>query len=338
MPRQSCRRDSSLMRDPPADDRARNVLQVVPHLHERPARATSCTSDCDAVILTAAELHDQPAAWRQLRGRTLEHAAHARRARPRRQTPPLLARSRALPASAPGFEPRARTADWRRSRRRLPRCRRRKLVSTNVMRSSTPCRAALRRATAERARRHVGGDQRARRESPGRATMAMQPLPVPTSTMRGQPSCPTSASVSSTMHLRLVAGDQHVGAHFEVEAPELPRAQDVGHRLAPFAARDERLVVQQEDARRLLVAVGEKTRAIPAEHLAREHLGVERREAGADPGVHEAIARALDEIVNASSCRGRRFLELLGLVVRRRRCPAARRGRRRSAPRRAGAS
>ena len=47
-----------------------------------------------------------------------------------------------------------------------------------------------------------------------------------------------------------------------------------------------------------LVAIGQKAGAVPAEHLARQHLGVERGEIGADARVHEAVARALHEIVD----------------------------------------
>ena len=41
-----------------------------------------------------------------------------------------------------------------------------------------------------------------------------------------------------------------------------------------------------------------ETRAVPAEHLPRQHFGVERGELGADAGVHEAVASALHEVVN----------------------------------------
>ena len=109
--------------------------------------------------------------------------------------------------------------------------------------------------------------------------MAMQPLPVPTSTMRGLPCSADERERLLDDHLGFGPWDEDVRAHFEVEPPELARAQDVGDRLAPFAPRDERLVVQQKHARGFLVAIGQKARAIPAKHLPREHLGIERSRA-----------------------------------------------------------
>ena len=128
--------------------------------------------------------------------------------------------------------------------------------------------------------------------------MAMQPLPVPTSTISGVTVLADERQRFLDDELRLVSGDQHVGSDLERQAPELAGAEDVGHRLAALAAGDQRLVAQQKHARRGLVAIGEKTCAIPAQYLTREHLGVERGEIGADARVHEAVARALHEIVD----------------------------------------
>ena len=65
-----------------------------------------------------------------------------------------------------------------------------------------------------------------------------------------------------------------------------------------LAARDERLVIEKKDGRRPLVSVGEKARTIPSQHLAREHFGVERGEAGADAGGDESVSCPLDQVVD----------------------------------------
>jgi hypothetical protein len=98
--------------------------------------------------------------------------------------------------------------------------------------------------------------------------------------------------------LGLGTRDEHVGRHLEVDPPELAGADDVGNRLAPKPARDEMFVVEQERARRGFVASRQKTSLIPAEHLTSQELGVERGKVGADAGLNQAAAGALNEIVN----------------------------------------
>ena len=93
--------------------------------------------------------------------------------------------------------------------------------------------------------------------------------------------------------------NQHVWTHLEVHPPELTHAEDVGHGLAPFAPRDQRLVFQDENARRIFIRDRRETaRLIPTEHPTREHFGVERGEAGADAGAHKSIACTLHQVVD----------------------------------------
>ena len=64
----------------------------------------------------------------------------------------------------------------------------------------------------------------------------------------------------------------------EVETPELAVAGDVGDRLAGDAARDERLRTPASNpVGRGKADAGEELRAIPAEHVTRQHLGVAAR-------------------------------------------------------------
>ena len=77
--RRSCRTDSRVhvpCAALSADDRARNVLQIVADLHD--VESVHAAHEIGhAIILAAAELHDEPPARRKLRGRALEHAAQS---------------------------------------------------------------------------------------------------------------------------------------------------------------------------------------------------------------------------------------------------------------------
>jgi hypothetical protein len=71
------------------------------------------------------------------------------------------------------------------------------------------------------------------------------------------------------------ARDQHLRRHLQLEAPELPHADDVGERLSGGASRDERLVPRREVVRLARVRVREETLGGPAEHMLREESCVE---------------------------------------------------------------
>ena len=69
--------------------------------------------------------------------------------------------------------------------------------------------------------------------------------------------------------LGLLPWYQYVRSDFERQTPELAHAEDVRHRFPALASGDQRLVLQQEDARRFFGAIGQKTGAIPADRKRR---------------------------------------------------------------------
>ena len=108
-------------------------------------------------------------------------------------------------------------------------------VSTNVTRSPTPRRSAFSRATASAAGEISVAVTRAPASSCA-SVMARQPLPVPTSAMahaRLRVAQPRQRRLDD--ELGLGPGNEHCRRDEELEVPELAAADDVGHRLAPFA-------------------------------------------------------------------------------------------------------
>ena len=167
------------------------------------------------------------------------------------------------------------------------------------MRESTPWRSAFRRATASAAAERVGRDDLALRGTSSASAIAMHPLPVPTSIDAPAIGMAARGSVDRFLDedLRFRARNEHVRRDFELEAPELPVADDVGDRLARGAARDERMVaVVEVGGRRDRGPCVSTAARSHAEHVTGEDFGVERRLVGADaglgerlPGFHEAL-------------------------------------------------
>ena len=94
--------------------------------------------------------------------------------------------------------------------------------------------------------------------------------------------------------------DEDGGRDVEVEAPELPVPGDVGDRFACGAASDQRLESGYEAGRRGKVPRVRSLRAVPAEHVAREHLGVERGVVLRDAGADERRTRPADLLAQRS--------------------------------------
>ena len=215
------------------DRGARDALEIA--AQRRPASSSGARVEqlLDLDVLAEAELEDQIAARAQAAGGLRRPAARRGRGRRRRRTARPPARDRALPAAAPAARDRRRTAGWRRSRRTGRRGRRADRRARSVMRSATPCRAALRRATSSAGSRDVGGDDRARAGRSCASATATQPLPVQTSAIASG-ARPIGKQLQHRLddQLGLRARNQDVRRHFERQPPELARADDVGERLA----------------------------------------------------------------------------------------------------------
>ena len=82
--------------------------------------------------------------------------------------------------------------------------------------------------------------------------------------------------------LGLRARREDVAGHLEVETPELAHADDERHRLAPGPAINPGAIRFAEPRGRVLPAVGQVSRPIPAEEPARQDLGVNGGVGGAD--------------------------------------------------------
>ena len=82
--------------------------------------------------------------------------------------------------------------------------------------------------------------------------------------------------------------DEDVGIDEEVAAVELARSDDVGDRFARGAAGDHRVEGREELGRGGLVGARDPGGAIPAQDVAREHLGVEVRVALIQAGREQA--------------------------------------------------
>ncbi len=154
-----------------------------------------------------------------------------------------------------------------------------------------------------------------RRELVASAT-ARQPLPVPTSTIAAlRVAAASRRERFFDDELGFRPRNEDVGRDLELEAPELAVADDVGDRLARGAARDERRrYAASKPSGGGRCAASEQLRAIPAEHVPREHLRVERgfvrRDAGADERARAASARSAQRSGRASL-----LLELFRLEV-----------------------
>ena len=252
-----------------------------------------------AAVLARAEFNNEEAVRRKPRPRRFrERAQHGQ--------PVLAAEQRACQARS------AMTSGWR-SRRVAPRDigrdsrrsdrRDRRSASSRSPRTSVnptphavprdvPCRDRERRLRSNRwRRRRAGGSSCA-------SATAMQPLPVPTSTIR-RPAVPARAvaSACSTMSSVSGRGISTAGVTYEVEAPELAVTDDEGDRFRAARRDDQRLERWFEELRRGKVPASQQLRAVPAEHVAREHLGVERglvrRDAGARRAPHAPGAMPL---------------------------------------------
>jgi hypothetical protein len=86
-------------------------------------------------------------------------------------------------------------------------------------------------------------------------------------------------------------GDEDVGRDLEVAHPELADAGDLRDRFARCPAFDECGVGRGESLRFVLAHAGEQRRAVPAECMPREHLGIERSVGRIETGRFEALPR-----------------------------------------------
>ena len=91
-------------------------------------------------------------------------------------------------------------------------------------------------------------------------------------------------------------GMSTAGRDVEVETPEfaVPEMRATGSRAARLAISD--LVRWSKSLGGRKVPAGEQLRAVPAEHVAREHLGVERGLVRRDAGADERRTRPADQL------------------------------------------
>ena len=125
--------------------------------------------------------------------------------------------------------------------------------------------------------------------------MARQPLPVPTSAIahaRRRVAQPRQRRLDD--ELGLGPGNEHRRRDEELEVPELTVSGDVGHRLAPLAPRDQRLVgVPRRPAPAARHVASDRSRD-PTPGVPRQHFGVDGRLIGRDARADEPLARGDD--------------------------------------------
>ena len=151
-------------------------------------------------------------------------------------------------------------------------------VRTQAIRASTPWAAALRRATASaaaetsvammRASRQLGGQRDRHAAGPG--------ADVGEQARAARAARQTQRLLDQ--QLGLGTRREHAGPHLELQAPELAPADDGGHRLAARAPVEGSVVGRPEALRRRVPPVAQVRRPVPAQDVACEHLGVERRD------------------------------------------------------------
>ena len=142
-----------------------------------------------------------------------------------------------------------------------------------------PSRGAFSRAIIQGVGRHVGGEDRGARPlmrdgegdraRPG-AQIEHAQVPVPR-----QP-----GERELDQRLRFRARNEHRGRHLQREPPELAYAGEIRDGLAVAAAPGERNERIRALARQRIVAVRDQPCAVLAEHVRKQHLRVERDEAG----------------------------------------------------------
>ena len=137
---------------------------------------------------------------------------------------------------------------------------------------------------------------------------ARQPLPVPTSmTVDAR----VGQDPQRFLDDQLGIGTRHQGVagHREVAAPELAGAGDHRDRLAPRPSIDEGLITLVEAGGRGVAVVRQQLRAVPAEDVPGEHLGVDRGGIGSDPRRLELPPRGGDALVQGHPGGRRRLRE-----------------------------
>ena len=157
---------------------------------------------------------------------------------------------------------------------------------------STPCRAALRRATASASRRDVGARRPARAAARARARPRRSRCRCRRRRRRRRrrgPEAASSAAFDDQLGLR--PRNQHVGRDLELQAPELAVADDVGDGSRVTRRRDQRLVARRRSRRAAAGArrVRSCARSQPSTCRASD-LGVERRPRPGDAGGDAAAA------------------------------------------------
>src|SRR5215218_4327264 len=90
---------------------------------------------------------------------------------------------------------------------------------------------------------------------------------------------------------------EHVAADLEVAVPELAVALNLGHRLPPCAACNERLVGGLESGWWCVAPSGQVLGSVPAECEPREHFRIDRGVLLGQTGGHEPLARRAHALV-----------------------------------------
>ncbi len=98
--------------------------------------------------------------------------------------------------------------------------------------------------------------------------------------------------------LRLGARDQDVGRDDEIESPELAMPGDERDRFVRRAPFDEAGVLPLDVGRHRFLPVGDQARAVPAESMARQHLGVEAGVVRHQPGLDKDETGVSDSFVD----------------------------------------
>ena len=231
---------------------------------------------------------------------------------------------------------RSRTADSTTMRSNGPSSAVEIRASTKRDASATPWRAAFARATSSAAARDVGRDHARARQLRGQRDGDAAAAGADVDDRRGRAAVAGKrASASSTMNSVSGRGISTAGVTVEVAAPELLHAADVGDRLAARrGARSSGVVARRRTPAAASSSSRETAWRDPSRGRAAPAVGVERRlrRGRCRPRTQPRARGGDDRLANASlrSPVDRRFLELLGCVVRRQARRSARRGCRRA--------
>ena len=145
------------------------------------------------------------------------------------------------------------------------------------MRAATPAASALRARHVQRGPRDVGGHHVHVRPLGGDAHRDAARAGADVGDAARQRRRIDRQQVEQLLDDELGFGprNQHLGRDVEFAAPELLPAADVGGRLTAGAALDQRVERLFESGRQRIVLPQQHLRARPAQHVARQQVGVE---------------------------------------------------------------